>query len=335
MKFLPKLYLKPKRFKRVYRSETCLNCHSNIDVSDQFCPDCGQRNTNKKLSFSDLIKEFFAGVFSYDSRLQKSLGAILTRPGKISLEYTQGKRVKYVNPFRFFISIAILFFLILSWYTPDKDINAIVIDQEELTDFKPNDSIIKDMEQQKKAKLSYEDAHLYVKHTKNYDYQDVQEKLGFDDNISNHMIFKFVTGMQKLIENPTNFIKFLLPKLPFFLFCYIPLFSLFSLVVYIRRKFNYVDHLIFNFHEMSVFFFLFLIEIIITLSFTNPTIESNNNFNSISLYIFSIYHLIAVRYFYKQSIFKTILKSAILSFIFLLSCIIIVTLLMVASVAFY
>lgn len=63
--------------------------------------------------------EFFSGLISYDSRFRKTISALVFHPGKLSKEYIQGKRIKYVNPFRFFISTAIIFFIAISWINRD------------------------------------------------------------------------------------------------------------------------------------------------------------------------------------------------------------------------
>ncbi|WP_232224052.1 DUF3667 domain-containing protein [Gillisia sp. CAL575] len=56
--------------------------------------------------------EFFAGIFSYDSRMRRTLSTLIFRPGKITKDYVNGMRTQYANPFRFFLSISIIFFIV-------------------------------------------------------------------------------------------------------------------------------------------------------------------------------------------------------------------------------
>ncbi len=100
------------RFLKKYRGNECLNCGVPLDIIDRYCHNCGQINTTKKLSFKDFFSEFFASIFSYDSRLRHTVVALLFSPGKISKEYVEGKRIKYANPFRFYLSVSIIFFII-------------------------------------------------------------------------------------------------------------------------------------------------------------------------------------------------------------------------------
>ncbi|QSS96049.1 DUF3667 domain-containing protein [Psychroflexus sp. ALD_RP9] len=322
---------KPKRFKREFRSETCLNCQHMIDVSDQYCSNCGQRNSNKKLSLSDLIKELLASIFSYDSRLRKTIGAIFTRPGKISLEYTHGKRIKYVNPFRFFISIAIIFFLVLTWLIPKEEIQKQVNETNKEFLIKPNDSIAKSIAKQKSKKFNFQKTSRYIKYSGLSSYDSIRTQLGFEDSMTNQLKVKLINGSFKLEKSPSDFITYILPKLPFFLFGFIPIFSLFSWLFYLRRKFTYVDHLIFNFHETSVFFLLLLLEISINFMVNNDSAS----FNSISIYLFIIYHIMASMYFYKQGFFKTLVKCFLLAFLYIITCLLFVVSLISASLMFY
>lgn len=99
-----------KHFK--YRSNECLNCSQPLDLSDRFCPYCSQLNSTKPLSLKDFIEEFFSSLISYDSRIRYTVKDLLFKPGIITRNYVSGERLKYTNPFRFFLSVSIIYFLI-------------------------------------------------------------------------------------------------------------------------------------------------------------------------------------------------------------------------------
>jgi hypothetical protein len=84
-------------------------------MSDRYCPNCSQANSTKKLSLKDFIEEFLGSIVDYDSRLLKTVKSLLLRPGRITLDYVAGKRVSYTNPFRFLLSLAIIYFLLISF----------------------------------------------------------------------------------------------------------------------------------------------------------------------------------------------------------------------------
>ncbi len=111
------------RYQLRYRGIECKNCGHALDMSDKYCPNCSQANSTKKLTLKDFFDEFFSSLISYDSKLLKTLSALLLRPGKITRDYIEGKRVSYTNPFRFLLSLAIVYFLMtnFSWNLADLD----------------------------------------------------------------------------------------------------------------------------------------------------------------------------------------------------------------------
>lgn len=104
-----------KAFK--YRGMKCLNCGHPLDLSDRYCSYCSQLNTKKQLSLKDFIEEFIGSVLVYDSRLRYTLKDLLFKPGTITKNYVNGQRLKYANPFRFFLSVSIIYFLLQSLLT--------------------------------------------------------------------------------------------------------------------------------------------------------------------------------------------------------------------------
>ncbi|TVZ52996.1 uncharacterized protein DUF3667 [Dokdonia sp. Hel_I_53] len=97
-----------------YRGVECLNCGHPLDLTDRFCAYCGQINTTKRLSLADFFNEFVLSVFTYDSRFRYTLKDLLFKPGTITKNYAKGKRLKYANPFRFFLSASIFYFILLA-----------------------------------------------------------------------------------------------------------------------------------------------------------------------------------------------------------------------------
>jgi predicted amidophosphoribosyltransferase len=56
-----------------YRGISCLNCNHPLDISDKFCPNCGQKNTTKRLALRDFIDEFLANFYAYDSKVKHTI----------------------------------------------------------------------------------------------------------------------------------------------------------------------------------------------------------------------------------------------------------------------
>ena len=96
------------------------------------------------------------------------------------------------------------------------------------------------------------------------------------------------------------------------IFIFLPIFTLFLKLIYVRRSFSYVEHLIFVFHTQTVFFLLSSIFFLLWL-FTH-----NTNVLTIFLLLFLIYLFIAMKQFYRQGYFKTFFKFIFINFIFMM-----------------
>ncbi len=132
-----------------YRGTECLNCGQPLDVSDVYCPYCSQKNTHKQLTVKDFLLEFLSSILVYDSRLRNTLKDLLFRPGVITRNYVKGQRLKYANPFRFFLSVSIIYFLVqgaIGVFDPSEKSNLLNIE----ADPQMNDSVVKMLEANQK-----------------------------------------------------------------------------------------------------------------------------------------------------------------------------------------
>jgi hypothetical protein len=93
------------------KQKNCLNC--GAEVSDRYCSHCGQENLVPKETVLHLVQHFVSDIVHYDSKFLTTLRDLLFRPGFLTLEYLNGKRVRYLNPVRMYIFISFLFFIVL------------------------------------------------------------------------------------------------------------------------------------------------------------------------------------------------------------------------------
>ncbi len=91
------------RFTKNIRGNKCLNCEKDISEDDNFCPQCGQVNDLKKVSLKQYLSAYFDDFFSFDSRLLNTIVALIFKPGYVTKNYVEGKRMSYVNPFQLYI----------------------------------------------------------------------------------------------------------------------------------------------------------------------------------------------------------------------------------------
>lgn len=95
-----------------YRGANCLNCGHPMELTDRYCSYCSQLNTTKPLTLTDFFGEFIGSIITYDSKFRYTLRDLLFKPGTISRNFVDGKRLQYANPFRFFLSVSIIYFIV-------------------------------------------------------------------------------------------------------------------------------------------------------------------------------------------------------------------------------
>lgn len=353
-----------------YRGDDCLNCGHPLKLTDRFCSRCGQMNSTKKLSFNDFFSEFFSGVFSYDSRFQRTLRALLFQPGKISKDYIRGRRMYYANPFRFYLSTSIVFFLIFGlsfdfgddfenfernnpnaqpgvlipqppqagldsinkiFTSPEIGLDSIKIDTT------PKTYKDKYVSQQQIDTMSYINAlakktDLYYSF---YDETEIRSSQIAMDSLQhahtgyNHWLYKKAVDIGTFRQNPRLFVDYFISKLPFIIFFYLPVFALFIWLLYLRRPFNYMEHLIFAFHTQTMFFVLYGLALLIDM------IVNSNWVMTVANFAFLFYLYKGMRNFYGQGRVKTILKFLLLNLIFFTLAIIAAILSLLASFSIY
>ncbi|MFI2742288.1 DUF3667 domain-containing protein [Zhouia sp. PK063] len=326
-----------------YRGTVCLNCKHPLEKSDIYCPNCSQLNSTKHITLSDFITEFFATIVSYDSKLRKTLQALFCKPGKITRDYINGKRLTYTNPFKFFLSLTIIYFILIgltnnfealnkygnrtdefsifsstdfkTWITKEKQLNHLTKKEEDSLQLiyaseyfkiiEKNNSFIGSIS--KKIPF-FETA---IKTDLVFTYQNAIDTLKVQRSFQNKIAYTATNNLEKLFQSPGYFMSYFLGKLPFVIFFFLPVFSFFVWLLYNKKKYKYADHLIFSFHNQTMYTLLLIISLII-----NTLTDWNSTF-SFSL-IFLVYLFIAMRKFYNQSIPKTFIKFVILNHIFII-----------------
>tara|TARA_B110000240_G_scaffold156451_1_gene173872 strand:+ start:795 stop:1745 length:951 start_codon:yes stop_codon:yes gene_type:complete len=294
----------------------------------------------------------------------------LISPGKVSRDYIAGKRQRYSNPFRFYLTVSILFFLIIGLTTTkNKYENLAKISNEDISKVIRKDSVSTLDESKKDIKITQEKIDSIVKnlddklkesiiqipesarkkilaevekqardstevqeidnnlnfdfagYTKLSDFADYVRKhpdskvdvgldsLSYEKNFTNRFLFTKTKSLYSLTKNQESKDQFFSKVLSYgsiAIFIFLPLFTLFLKFFYIRRKYTYIDHLIFVFHSQTVFFMLFTIFLLLKLGSLNPKIW-------VFLVLFLLYLIIAMKKFYGQGYLKTILKFLLLN----------------------
>lgn len=92
-------------------ADSCKNCGTL--TRGNYCHHCGQPAHVHVPSAREFLHEFLGHYVALEGKLWKSLALLLFRPGFLSREYIEGRRVRYLEPLRLYLSFSIIFFALV------------------------------------------------------------------------------------------------------------------------------------------------------------------------------------------------------------------------------
>lgn len=96
----------------VHAHGVCSDCEA--ETSGNFCANCGQP-THVHRSLLHLGEELLHGVMHFDARIWRTLPLLWLNPGRLTREWVEGKRTRYVSPLAIFLFTLFVMFFALSF----------------------------------------------------------------------------------------------------------------------------------------------------------------------------------------------------------------------------
>ncbi len=171
----------------------------------------------------------------------------------------------------------------------------------------------------------------FSKKNPDMDIDQALDSLKYEKNFGNRFLYdraKVSGTFFESKENRKKFVNQMLSYGSFSLFVLLPIFTLFLKFFYIRRKFTYVEHLIFVFHTQTVFFILLILFVVLNFFTQNAPVW-------LFTILFLIYLFLAMKKFYSQGFFKTFAKYLLVNFVYFILATIGVTFVALISFALY
>lgn len=89
----------------------CENCGTKLE--GPWCHRCGQHDFEFHRSFRHVFMEALESFFHFDGTFFRSTLTLLFKPGRLTAQFNAGKRVSQMPPFRLYVFVAFVFFLIM------------------------------------------------------------------------------------------------------------------------------------------------------------------------------------------------------------------------------
>ncbi|MEM1173580.1 MAG: DUF3667 domain-containing protein [Pseudomonadota bacterium] len=276
----------------------CRNC--GAPLRGQYCGQCGQRARSRLISLWELIRDAFGDLFELDSRLWQTLIPLLVRPGRLTFDYLQGKRARFMPPFRMYLVMSLLFFLV-AFFNPREEF-AFLYEPE----------IAAESDEDREFDISIADEDLDETDCE-FDIGDIEHwPEYFQRRLTEERLARICRNTQA--DDGASFVDKLVDSIPAALIILLPLMALALQILYPLSRRYYVEHLLFFVHFHAFFFLILSLQILwarlIAALGLNEAIGVLPIVAS-SFYI-PVYLFKAMRRVYGQGFFMTFFKYSVL-----------------------
>jgi len=313
----------------------CLNCGAHM--RGQYCGQCGQRARSRLISLWELVSEAFGDLLELDSRLWRTVVPLLVNPGLLTFDYLQGRRARYMPPFRMYLVLSLLFFLV-AFFNP-RETFGIFYDPQTLEEAEAERE--REAEQHAEETLEELAAEGIIIGGEELP-EDLQKdpenafNVRFNDdgtteaqcevsefNISGPEWLKRRLTPERLVhvceqikeDNGRKFFANLFDNIPIALIVLLPIMAFVLKALYPLSRRYYVEHLLFFVHFHAFFFLILIIQILIgRLNAVLPVPEVIGTLMIVaaSFYV-PVYLFVAMRRVYGQGRLMTSFKYVVLT----------------------
>jgi hypothetical protein len=315
----------------------CANCHATL--TGEYCAACGQRHEPHLHTVAHFASEAFESISHADSRLWRTIGYLLVRPGYLTRQFFDGKRVRYLPPFRLYLVISVLFFVVVG--LPDGAVVNIEVDGVTATpaervekmkevagelrkDAGPASDALRlaadALDRQAEAeRAAIEGANRYANPVKGLGKQNAFTEFCNEfkaDPTANENYQRMRKSCAKIAEDGgAELGKSIVHNIPKAMFLFLPLLALGMKLLYWRPKRYYVEHLLFLIHNHA---FVFLTLALLTLLKMIPVVGDHIGLLEAFIWLYLLWYLFrAMRNVYQQSRGLTLLKYFAIGFFYI------------------
>jgi hypothetical protein len=248
-----------------HAASDCPNCGAS--VSGNFCHQCGQETVLHPPSTREFLHEFIGHYVALEGKLLQTMKLLLLKPGVLSLEYLQGRRVRYIEPLRVYLTFSLIFFAVFKFMGEDHHIGDVKLKAVPVIKIDPQDkkkaapapahapaaAAAKPDENESDDPPTADEVRAELR--KDETLQDIKKDLDKDHP-------GIVDKLEKVIsiagdDDGAKLKKAFFGSAPYAVFAMMPLFALYLKILYLGTGRRYGEHLLFALHT-NAFAFLML-----------------------------------------------------------------------------
>ncbi len=266
-----------------------------------------------------MVAELVRETFDLDSRLSRTLGKLLFRPGELAVEFSRNRRASYVSPIRLYLFVSILFFFLLSITT---DVVIAPVDKAEVTRELESvtetdvDHLLRQLDVEQRQKVAQI---LEKPETSLARLALLQLAKGVGDRSEElEAVEVYVFGrLVDAIYEPASLLDQLVDNLPVAIFIMLPVYALLLKIFYVGRHRYYVENLVFATHLHTFVFILFTLLLLLPDQPSVGFLGTATTWLATLLWLWlALYHYLALKRYFGDSHFATLLKFSGLMFVY-------------------
>ncbi len=289
----------------------CPNCGDLR--TGRFCAACGQNDRSYTRGLGSVTWDLCRESFEVDSRLIQTLKLLLFRPGRLTSEFSDNRRARYMSPVRLYLFASFLFVLVLSFAMPDSFSEAELGiggdgDGEGEVEVSSRRSLTGTEIDALKAAVGPGQARRVDDILGRPDRNVGRAVLvalagGMSPERPNPLMRMFLASMVDLLHDPEVFVQRVIGNLPIAMFFLLPFLALALALCYFRKKRFFIEHLVFGMHNQT-FTFLCLAAALLV-----PQGQVGDWFRLFLIVAPQVYYLVALRRYYGDGWMRTLVKG--------------------------
>jgi hypothetical protein len=281
----------------------CENCGAS--VAGRYCGNCGQRLEPPVHSLGHFLTVAMEDVTHADTRLWRTLRALLFRPGFLTHEFLAGRRASYLPPVRLYLVLSVVFFLCASFTHSQGEVIQVSTSDEGVP---------------KALVVPLKDAGSLATTAPAHPGETAEQRAERECSMINYngpLHATLVPAAQRACrkiraDNARSLVTAFQHNLPRIMFVFLPLLAGIMMLFYWRPRHYYVEHLLLLLHNHALVF------VVLPLAWgLSALVPRAANLVNLAVFVYLVWYMYrSMRTVYGQGRGLTIAKLTVLSFFY-------------------
>jgi hypothetical protein len=290
-------------------NKQCANCGASLH--GEYCSQCGQKDAERIVPLWYMLNDALEAIFQLDLRVFRTLPKFLFLPGRLTKEYVNGRRKRYIRPFRLYLVSTFVLFAAIAFTTTGNF--GFTLDLQSRARLSPPNTAVGASRSPDTTATTGDSTSVFGKaeqrkrmaETVRSDSTSINIEI-YDDPEANKRLERLLRAkVAQALENPWQTVNSVIDRGPYLMFLLLPIFALLLKLLYIRRGRFYIEHLIFSLHVHALAFLAFTLGILLEQSSVG-WINMAAPWVDLSPFL---YLILAMSHVYEQGLIKSSIKA--------------------------